>query len=188
MMMKRMNLKKQAGVTLLEVLAYLGIAAVIIVGAISMFGSAQGSAQTNDLLSQTVGLRSNVKTISAGQASYGASTYPATGSGTQLMNQVLIQGKAVPSTLRPLSIAPWDINNSFGGKVLVDGSASDFWIAYTNIPQEVCVKVAPQSSGWVGVRINNNAEIALDTTSLTPAQAAAQCTAGATNTIVWRAR
>ena len=182
--MKTKLMKKQKGATLLEALAFLGIAAIVVVGAISMFRSAQGSAQSNDMVGQLNGLRSSVKTIFGSQALYGSAAWSNTVS-TQALNQTLINGKAVPDTLR---ISGANITNSFNGSVQIDGDANSFWIKYNNVPQEVCVKVAPQTgSSWLGLSINGT-YTATDTAVFPVASAVAQCAAGSSNSMIWRAR
>lgn len=175
--------RRQKGATLLEALAFLGIAAIVIVGAIAMFRSAQGSAQSNDMVQQLAGLRGNIKTLFSSQAQYGLA---AGAPGNGAMNQTMINAKAVPDTLRVNGAV---INNMWNGVVQLDGNTSDFWIRYTNVPQEVCVKVAPQTgSSWQGLTINANAEVATDAAVFSVANATAQCAAGANNTMTWRGR
>ncbi len=182
--MKIMKMAKrgsQKGATLLEALAFLGIAAIVIVGAIAMFRSAQGSAQSNDMFQQLSGLRANIKTLYSGQASYGNSA-----AGTGALNQSMINAKAIPDTLR---VAGAVVNNAFSGAVTIDGNASDYFIRYTNVPQEVCVKVAPQTGGsWQGLTIGANAEVATDAAVFPVATASTQCQPGNTNTMTWRGR
>ena len=175
--------RRQKGATLLEALAFLGIAAIVIVGAIAMFRSAQ----SNDMVQQLSGLRGNIKTLFSSQAQYG----PASGAaGNNALGETMINAKALPDTLRVTGTAPARvINNAWSGVVQVDGNTSDFWIRYTNVPQEVCVKVAPQTgAAWVGLTINANTEVLTDTAVFPVATATTQCNAGNPNTMTWRGR
>jgi Tfp pilus assembly protein PilW len=132
--MKKSHHSRQAGATLLEALAFLGIAAIIVVGAISMFKTAQGSSQANAMLQQITGMKSTIRVLYATQASYAG-----------LSDAMLIAGKAVPDTLR---ITGGQIFSSFGGRVYVqhDGAMADgYSIVYGEVPSDVCIKVLSQS-------------------------------------------
>ena len=195
--MKKSQRKQQAGATLLESLAFLGIAAIVVVGAISMFRAAQGSAQANDMVGQLNGIRSSVKTLYASQASYAINAATASASFPSLsagkvsgpqgpLGPVLISAGAIPDTAR---ISGGRIYNAFGGTIGVGGNNDSFWIVYTNVPQEVCLKVAPQIGGsWMGAQINSNPFVDTETQSFPVATADAQCTPGTSNTIAVQSR
>ncbi len=191
--MKKFVMKKQRGATLLEALAFLGIAAIVVVGAISMFRAAQGSAQSNDMLAQITGIRSAVKNLYASQGAYGgAAVYGTTGAppaaeGDFAMNTTLVSAKVIPDTLRVP--AAGTIKSQFGGDVVVMGGIDYFTIKYTQVPQEVCLKIAPQTgSAWGGLKINGNASVGTDTSAFSVVNAQAQCTPGTSNTLIWFAR
>ena len=197
--MKKSQRARQAGATLLESLAFLGIASIIVVGAISMFRAAQSSAQAKDLIGQINGIRSSTKTLYASQ-SYGRTDFsreslpsPAGGgrngpAGT--LGSSLISAASIPDTL---SVSGGEIRNSFGGNVFISGGfnadGESFWIEYQNVPQEVCLKVAPQIGGsWMGLKINSNSFVDTDSQTFPVATADAQCTPGTSNTMVFRSR
>ncbi len=195
--MMKSSRRHQTGATLLEALAFLGIAAIVVVGAISMFRAAQGSAQANDMVGQLNGIRSAVKTLFASQASYAvnaaasSASFPSLGAGkvstpAGSVGPLLISAGAVPDTAR---ISGGRIYNSFGGTIGVGGNDDSFWIVYTNVPQEVCLKVAPQIGGsWMGAQINSNPFVDTETQSFPVATADAQCTPGTSNTIAVQSR
>lgn len=185
--MMKSSRRHQAGATLLEALAFLGIAAIIVVGAISMFRAAQGSAQANDMLGQLNGLRSSIKTLYATQATYGTSSFPAQAP-CSMMVHVLIRAGSVPDTLRKDGCAAIQgLRNIWGDRVRINGSNEDFWISYYSVPQEVCLKIAPQIGGsWLGLQINSNAFVDTDTQTFPVATADAQCTPGTSNTMHFR--
>lgn len=181
--MMKSSRRHQVGATLLEALAFLGIAAIVVVGAISMFRAAQGSAQAKDMVSQLNGIRSSVKTLYATQAASCAGCL-------SLINAELLAAKAFPDTLR--TNPPIQVFNMWAGPVLVRagdisaqtlGAASDgYSIQYRNVPQEICLKVAPQIGGsWVGLTINGNPFVSTDVEAFPVATASAQCTAGSSN-------
>jgi len=188
--MMKSSRRHQAGATLLEALAFLGIAAIIVVGAISMFRAAQGSAQANTIISEINVFRSTIKTLFASQGSYAINgtpdVFPATT--TSGLWTILFQNTpgSLPSTIRRVGSS---LKNQFGGVTGVRGDDSSFWIFYTQVPQEICLKVAPQIGGsWMGLQINGNAFVDTDTESFPVATADAQCTSGTSNTMIFRSR
>lgn len=179
------TIRKQTGATLLEALAFLGIAAIVVVGAIAMFRAAQGSAQSGDMLKQINGFRSGMKGMYGSQAQYGAATWSPSVA-TQALNASVINGKVVPDTLRASGA---NIFNAFNGQVRVDGDGATFWVRYDAVPQEVCVKTASNTdSSWMGISINGTyTDLSTVSGSLPVATAVAQCPAGS-GFMIWRGR
>lgn len=137
-----MHLHKQHGASLLEGIAYLGIAALVVLGAVSLLTGASASAKANQTKEELVALRTAVKKLYAGQA------YPSANP-TSLTGQ-LTAARAVPSTLQVSGNA---ITNSWGGAVTVDGTTpTTFTIVYNNVPQDVCVNALSGLTGWTSVR------------------------------------
>lgn len=170
----KFNMKrKQAGATILEAIAYLGIAAVVIIGALSLFGSGLSGADTNKAMEELTGIRSGTKSFFTGQAGYGTS-------GT-LLNGALITAKVIPGTM---SVSGTNITNAWGGAVNVTSTGTAFTIQTDLVPQDVCAKItsAAGGSGWMGISVNG-AAMTMPTTSTS---AAAACNA-ATNTIIFTA-
>ena len=165
------NARKQAGASLLEILAYLGVASVVIAGAVSLLGSAMSGADTNKVISEVNGLRVGVKSLFAGQNNYGATS----------LNTLLINAKAVPATLQT-NAAAGTITNVWNGAVVITGSTQNFTISYASVPQDACIKLASMSINSVqGVSVNG-AALALPVTA-----AAASGACVATNTVLWTA-
>lgn len=140
--------RKQLGATILEAIAFLGIAAIIIVGALAMFGSGLSGANTNQAMEQMTGLMSGTKSLFTGQGGYG----PA---GTNL-NAPLIAAKAIPSTL---AVSGSTITNSWGGNINVTSTGPAFTIGNANIPADVCIKMVSAAGGsqWVAISVNGSA-------------------------------
>ena len=163
----------QSGASLLEVVSYLGVAAVVVIGAISMLGQAFGGANANRALEESIGLRTGVKKLYMGQA---------TGFGTGSLNTVLSTAKIFPSTL---TVSGATVSNAWNGSVVVTGNTSTFEISYAGVPQDVCANLvaAQGSNGWISVAVNGAAAL---TPPITPTQAGSACNA-ATNTVVWTA-
>jgi hypothetical protein len=156
------SLHKQQGASLLEGIAYLGIAALVVLGAVSLLTGASASAKANQTNTELVSLRTAVKKLYAGQA------YPVSTSLTDL----LIKAEAVPSTLQRSGTS---ITNSWGGAVTVEGTtATTFTIVYENIPQDVCVNTLSGLTGWRSVRQGSGP--LKDTFPLTSTDATEVCT------------
>lgn len=135
------SLHKQQGASLLEGIAYLGIAALVVLGAVSLLTGASASAKANQTNTELVSLRTAVKKLYAGQA------YPVAS-----LTESLVKAEAVPSTLQKDKTA-FTITNSWGGAVTVAGTtATTFTLVYNNVPQDVCVNVLSGLTGWVSVR------------------------------------
>lgn len=139
--MMKSSRRHQAGATLLEALAFLGIAAIVAVGSISMFRAAQTTAKANDVIVQLNGMRSTVETLYQTQASF-----------VGLSAADIIASKAVPANLR---VSSGQIFNSFGGTITLSGLPSTYFISYTNIPTDVCIKVIARThKNWKDININ----------------------------------
>lgn len=145
--------RRQRGASLLEGIAYLGIAAIVILGAVSLLTSAFGNAQANRATEEVVSLRTAVRKLYVGQA------YPAAG-----IVGVLINAGAVPSTLTTTAGA---VTNSWGGAVTVVGSGAgaaqnNFVITYNGVPAAECVNMLSGANGWT--RVAANGTVAADIT------------------------
>jgi hypothetical protein len=163
---------RQRGASLLEGIAYLGIAALVILGAVSLLASAFGNAQANRATEETISLRTAVRKLFSGQ------TYPAGNAITQTM----VTARAVPGTLT-VNAANNTITNSWGGAVTMVGTGAAFDLTYNNVPQDVCVNMLAGASGWNSVAGNGTV---VATTPVTAAQASQICSQ-ANNNITFNA-
>src|SRR6185369_12329945 len=120
------QLKKQAGITLMEVIAGLLIIGLVVAGALSLFGSADSSQKSNQMLSDMTALRSAVKGMYAGQGGYG----------TANLNGVLKTANRIPATMTADASTPPVITHSMNGTATITGTSggAQFSIAITNIP------------------------------------------------------
>ncbi len=163
----------QRGASLLEAIAYLGVAAIVVIGAIALLTGAFSSASTNSVTEQVNAIQSGVKKLYMGQsASY-----------TNISNSVLASAGVFPSTLSPAS-STGAITNMWNGTISVavaTSNANEFTITYTNVPQSVCVNSVTAGGSWVDIAVNKTSL----TLPVTPDAAAGACTSGDTNTIVW---
>jgi outer membrane murein-binding lipoprotein Lpp len=160
--------RRQRGASLLEGIAYLGIAAIVVMGAISLLTGAFSSAKSNQANEEVIGLRTAVRKLYMGQ------TY-----GTADMAANLITAKAAPGTL---AVNGTSLRNGWGGTVTLVGSGAGFAITYPDVPKDVCVSMLSGASGWTSVKTNDGT--AIETFPLTVADATSQCSAN-DNTIVY---
>jgi hypothetical protein len=163
---------RQCGASLLEGIAYLGIAAIVILGAVSLLASAFGNAQANRSTEETVSLRTAARKLYSGQP------YPAA------MTAQLIGAKAIPGTMNVDAVNN-TVANAFGGAVTIAGAAGggSFTIGYNAVPQDVCINMLSGASGWISV---GQGATVVATMPLTAANATAICSQ-ATNAITFTA-
>jgi type II secretory pathway pseudopilin PulG len=160
------------GVTLLEVIAYLGVAGMIIVGSVSMLTKAFSSSEVATAQQQIEAIHTSVKKLFGASATYG----------TADMTTNLVQAQALPTTLRigGTATAP-TVQNKWGGGVTVTGANNQFTLQYASVPRDACIEIITSlpinhwASATVGSNVATTFPIPLGT-------AATSCTAG-TNTI-----
>jgi len=132
--------QRQRGASLLEAIAYLGVAAVVVLGAVSLLNGAFGSAKANQTSEEIVALRTAVRKLYLGQA------YP-----LESLNLSLVAANAMPATLTRTGDAAGGVTNSWGGAVTVTGVAGGFTITYNGLPQDVCMNAVSGASGWISI-------------------------------------
>lgn len=110
--MKRLS--RMSGVTLLEIMLVLAVAAMIIVMSIKYYNSAISSEQTNSLLQSIQAIQASEDTLAQTTGSYGVTT----ASGLNLPASALYQ--------------PW------GGTMTISSGTTSFVINLSNVPSYVC--------------------------------------------------
>ena len=155
-------LPRQRGASLLEGIAYLGIAALVILGAVSLLTTAFGNAQSNRAVEEVISLRTSIRKLYSGQ-NYGNGAITPT----------LIAANAVPGTL---TITGGAITNAWGGAVVLTGAGTNFTITYNNVPQDVCISMISGGNGWR--QIDRGGAAAITVFPATPADAQVTCAAG----------
>ncbi|MFC5474048.1 type 4 pilus major pilin [Paraherbaspirillum soli] len=167
-------INRQRGASLLEGIAYLGIAAIVILGAVSLLMGAFSSAQTNRSSEEVVSIRTGVKKLYMGQtAAYGKDS----------LNAQLVTAKVFPTTLAVA--ADGAVTNTWNGPVVVNGVNSNFTISYADVPQDVCINMISGGNGWLSVKVNAATE--RTAFPITPAAATADCSQQK-NVIIWTAQ
>lgn len=162
----------QKGASLLEGIAYLGIAAIVVIGAIALLNSAFSSANSNQLNSELSAVQTaSRKLFMTTQGNYGKADFTAT----------LASAKGFPQSLTINTDGT--VTNAWGGAVTVAGSntATQFSITYTNVPEDVCINALTSTTeGWLGVKVGTASAL---TPPITPTAAKTAC--AATNTMAW---
>lgn len=142
-------IKREKGVTLLEVLAVVIIGILIVVGAFTLYGSAQDKQRENDVMTSLLTIQTNVRDLF-----YGANDY-----GTAELNDVLIKSGGIPSTFVQGSgedrelVSPFDSNSD----VTITGAGPEFTIAIEGLSQSTCVSLGTRSGSFLRVEIGGSA-------------------------------
>jgi X-X-X-Leu-X-X-Gly heptad repeat protein len=166
----RASRKAQRGASLLEAIAYLGIAAIVVIGAVALLNGAFSSAGTNELAEQVNAIQSGTKKLYMGQ----------TGGYTNVGNAVLSSAGVFPSTV-PVDATTGAALDNWGGAVTVASTApGTFTISYENVPKDVCINAVTAGGSWTAITVNT-ASVPLP---ITPTAAQTACSTS-TNTIVW---
>jgi len=180
------------GLTLIETLLVLGLAALAIVAAVIFYNNASNSARTNDALAQIQTYSTGIKGLNSGTSNFGTGTLALAAINSGVAPRNAVTGTGATATL----VNPW------GGATTITGVTSYFRISMGGVPQESCVRLitaglmtsggifaisagattpAPGVAGTPAAPTAAGANSFLAPTNPTPAQAAAACGAGNTN-------
>jgi hypothetical protein len=168
----------QRGATLLEAIAFLGIAAIVVLGAVGMLSSAFSSADVDKANNELVGMRVAIKKLYSN-----SNGYPAAGAN---MLPAIIAARALPGTLTVA--ANGAVTNGWGGVVTVTGLVNSFTITYNNVPQDACIGLLTASGQNLWLSITPTTGGALAAFPVAPAVALAACTSAGANVIAFQAR
>jgi hypothetical protein len=165
--------RRQRGASLLEGIAYLGIAAIVVIGAIALLRTAFGSANANTMLEQLSSMQTATRKLyMTTQGNYGAGS----------LDAPIIAAGAVPQGMS-VNVNAATITNAWGGAVTLVGANTTFTISYANVPQDVCVDaLTGTTTGFTTVAVNGAAALP---TPVSPAAATGACNGGNANAIVW---
>ena len=170
----RVSRRAQRGASLLEAIAYLGIAAIVVIGAVALLNGAFSSAGSNAVAEQVNAIQTGVKKL-----------YMAQGNGyTGVTDQILSKAGVFPGDLA-VDATSGNATDNWGGAVTVVASAaspSQFTIAFANVPKAVCISAITAGGSWAAIGTNTTASINTLPPSLTDAETACP---GDQNTITW---
>lgn len=163
------KLHRQAGASLLEGIAYLGIAALVLIGAVALLNTAFSSANSNQLNQELSSIQTATRRLfMTTQGNFG----------TTDITTGLIGAGGFPQTL---TVGTSTVTNVWGGAVTVTGNNADFTVEYTAVPRDVCVSsLTATTAGWAAVTVGGTSV----TLPATPGAAAGAC-AATPNTIIW---
>lgn len=132
--------RSQRGATLVEAVAFLGIAALILLGAVALLRSAYSSAHSNALTEEVTAIQSAVRTT------YGDGIHMQTNLGSGIAG--LVAANALPSTLQV--DASNAVTNAWGGAVTVvwDATNKAAEISYDKVPKSACVAALTNSGNF----------------------------------------
>lgn len=157
------DLGRQRGASLLEGIAYLGIAAIVILGAVSLLTGAFSSAQSNRTSEEVTAIRTAVRKLYMGQ-SYGSGS----------LNEALVAAGAVPGTI--VHGTGSTLTTGWGGAVTVEGADTNFTITYTATPKDICMNALTTANGWSSVKVGESDHT---TFPITPGDATTACSTDA---------
>jgi len=172
------NKRTLRGLTLMEALLFLGLAAVVIVGAFALYNNASSSANMNQA-------RTELQTYIGGVRSLYATSNDFSTANTELVISANIAPSAAVGTDSggdPALINPW------GGLTIIAGQTRSFTVEFEDIPDEACT--AMLSSGLIdagtitSMAANGGTSY---TAAITPAVAISECSAG-DNAVIFTAR
>jgi type II secretory pathway pseudopilin PulG len=164
--------RRQRGATLLEAVAFLGIAAIILVGALALFSNAFDGARSNQLIEEVNALQTGIRKVYSGGAGYATNvTAGMTG---------LVDAGAVPATL---TINGTTVTNEWGGAVTIawDTNNNAVEISFADVPQAACMTAMTTGGNWFTIAT------ATGTAAAPPISASAaetSCVSG-NNTVTW---
>ncbi len=146
---------RQAGMTLMEIIAALAIIAAVVVGALALFNSAQSSNTSVTIMRDIVAIRSAMQQLYLGQG-----TYKPTGAGDNDMNAQLKSSRKMPTDLPAISDSE-GFRTPWGGTLSVkpfsvSGVYPYFSIVLTNVPPDICTQITTNlSTGWSSTYANS---------------------------------
>jgi X-X-X-Leu-X-X-Gly heptad repeat protein len=168
--------RSQRGASLLEAIAYLGIAAIVVIGAVALLNGAFSSAGTNELAEQVNAIQAGVKKLYMGQ----------TNGYQDISISTLAAAGALPSTIPASGTTA---SNSFGGAVKVSGTAGNtFTIEFDDVPSAVCINALTATGSWTQIQVtpSSGGGGATETTfPITPSTATNDCGSSGTDTMIW---
>jgi hypothetical protein len=173
---RRVKESEEAGSTLVEQLAVLGVGGALLLGGISLGTVGYAGVASNAGMQQAAALVAGAKALKL-----------AGGYGTGPLNGVLIKAGQVPADM-PVDAAAGSIANAWGGAVTVTGAGRSVSLAFAGVPASACMRLAtmqlgtgPLGGGLAGLSINGRGQAL----PLSMSAAADACTQTGGNAIAW---
>lgn len=156
MQIKPLTRRRQRGMTLIELIAALAVAGLVIAGALALYNNANNAQRANALLGDITSIKGSANQLYAGQ-------YAGINGGDLFW--ALLQSGRLPGTWvaqNPgAAAAGGPYNNSFGVTFLTPNAAAvngipvgnTMQLGLNNIPSAVCTTLAANAQGWLQVSI-----------------------------------
>lgn len=160
----RKTFKAFRGLTLMEALLFLGLAAVVIVGAFTLYNNASGTSKMNEARTQLQTYVGGLKSLYSTQNDFSS------------MNTRLV----ISAGIAPAQAVDGNrLINPWGGQTVIAGQTRSFSVTFRDVPDEACTSLL--SSGLInqGTVIEIGANGTTYTTEIDPATAIATCNRGA---------
>jgi type II secretory pathway pseudopilin PulG len=172
----KLRKSRERGATMMEVIAYLAIAAVIIAGVLVLLSVAFGQSKTATALTQLNQIQTAVRTLYSGQSNYQG-----------LSTKVIVDSKALQQSM----ISGNTLRSAFNGTITItpasttDGGAnSAFDVVFANVPQDACQQMLTKDMGRGLYEAGANTTAQQPNLPFTLAQATTSCSA-TYNTVTW---
>ncbi len=134
---------RQAGLTMIEAIAFLGIAGLVMAGALAMYNSARTSMDVAQVKEEYFALKDSIEHLFTGSNGYISSN----------AIETLINAKKIPVSL---VVSGTIVTNKWDGKLEVRNGVANYRITFDNIPKGVCVGMLPAITapgGWGGYNV-----------------------------------
>lgn len=174
---------RRSGFSLLELLLVVAVGAVLILAGLGAYRLVSENNNTNQATRLITTLKQQVQQAYQGQASYG--------SGAGIVDD-LVALRALPSDLATVGTGDTMTAKSMFGPITIIGNATNFSIAFANVPKGACIRLAQQ---FTPQNANDFVSLSVGSTALTQASPATSFSQSAlatacsdqtsVNTITW---
>lgn len=175
----QLNLRRQAGATLIEIIMVVALIAIITIGALTYFNSASESSKVQESVSGLTGITAVIRNQFASQGDYNG-----------LTEQVAFRSTNVPVTMKSSVNTdhlrhPWSQTAAAVTLVPAASPFDSFDIRFSELPQGACVEITSKV-------YKSFERLSVNGTAITPttgaATASVACVAGNANYIVFTQR
>lgn len=139
-----------SGVTLMEMIAALAVIAVIVVGALALYKSAESSEAATRLISDAMAVQNAVRHVYMGQSSFGYDS--------DELQTLMWRSKQLPTTIKATvdSAGRVSFTHFLGGEVYLFAADVRFAVLFKKIPTDVCLSMMSMTgSEWDEVTVGN---------------------------------
>lgn len=169
------NIKSFRGLTLMEALLFLGLAAIVIVGAFALYNNASSTTKMNQAKTHLQTYIGGVKSLYSSQNSY------ATVTTALVVNAGIAPSEAVDGTTL---ISPWGTNTTVLGN---SGNPREFRVTFEDVPRDACTALLSAALIEQGTVFEMGVGSNLSDTEIDPGTANTMC-ASNQNDVVFVAR